>query len=177
MNLLRREAKFGNTKLLWYRWCTIDVACSSVADPWHFGTFIPFEGTLTSFYKDKVIKKSQNSRNQGFCYYLCLMLEGSPDPYLWLKDPDPDPEGPKHIRIRIRNTGLQFMYVGGNREGEPGRAEGRHTGRDVRPGPSTHHEDLRAEGQACSHHQGTEVYSLLSSRYRSKLALIVKVQT
>ncbi len=56
------------------------------------------------------------------------------------------------------------MYVGGNREGEPGRAERRHTGRDVRPGPPAHYEDLRAEGQARSHHQGTEVNSLPSSR-------------
>jgi hypothetical protein len=38
----------------------------------------------TSFVKDKkVIKKSQNSRNQGFSCYFCLMNE---DP-----DPDPDP--------------------------------------------------------------------------------------
>jgi hypothetical protein len=29
-----------------------------------------FEGTFTLFFKDKkVIKKSQNSRNQGFYYY------------------------------------------------------------------------------------------------------------
>jgi hypothetical protein len=25
-----------------------------------------FEGTITSFFKDKIKKKSQNSRNQGF---------------------------------------------------------------------------------------------------------------
>ncbi len=28
-----------------------------------------FEGTFTSFLKDKVQKKSQNSKNQGFSYY------------------------------------------------------------------------------------------------------------
>jgi hypothetical protein len=33
-----------------------------------------FEGTFTSFFKDK---KSQHSRNQGFSYYFCLMIEGS----------------------------------------------------------------------------------------------------
>jgi hypothetical protein len=41
-------------------------------------TFILIEGTLTSFLKDKkVIKKSQKSKNQGFSYYLCLIIEGS----------------------------------------------------------------------------------------------------
>jgi hypothetical protein len=38
---------------------------------------IIFEGKFTSFFKEKVIKKSQNSRNQGFSYYFCLMMEGS----------------------------------------------------------------------------------------------------
>jgi hypothetical protein len=37
-----------------------------------------FEATFTSLFKDKkVIKKLQNSRNQGFSYYFCLMIEGS----------------------------------------------------------------------------------------------------
>ncbi len=36
-----------------------------------------FEGTFTSFFKDKKPKKSQNSRNQGFFYFFCLMIEGS----------------------------------------------------------------------------------------------------
>jgi hypothetical protein len=34
---------------------------------WKYGTFS----------KIKVEKKSQNSRNQGFSYYFCLMIEGS----------------------------------------------------------------------------------------------------
>jgi hypothetical protein len=34
-----------------------------------------FEGTFTSFFK--VIWKLQNSRNQCFSYYFCLMIEGS----------------------------------------------------------------------------------------------------
>jgi hypothetical protein len=37
-----------------------------------------FEGTFTSFFKDKKVqKKSQNNRNQGFSYLFCLMIEGS----------------------------------------------------------------------------------------------------
>ncbi len=36
-----------------------------------------FEGTFTSFFKDKKSKKSQNNRNQGFSYYFCLMIAGS----------------------------------------------------------------------------------------------------
>jgi hypothetical protein len=40
--------------------------------------FLLFEGTFTSFFKDKKSKKkSQNNRNQGCSYYFCLMLEGS----------------------------------------------------------------------------------------------------
>jgi hypothetical protein len=38
---------------------------------------VPFEGAITSYFKDKVKKKSQNSRNQGVIYYFCLMMEGS----------------------------------------------------------------------------------------------------
>ncbi len=44
------------------------------------------------FQRYKVMKKSQNSRNQGFSFYFCLMVEGS--------------GRPKNIRIRIRNTGF-----------------------------------------------------------------------
>jgi hypothetical protein len=36
-----------------------------------------FEGVFTSFFKDKRQKESQNSRNQGFFYYFCLMIKGS----------------------------------------------------------------------------------------------------
>ncbi len=37
-----------------------------------------FEGTFTSFFKGKKVKKkSQNSRNEGFPDYFCLMIEGS----------------------------------------------------------------------------------------------------
>jgi hypothetical protein len=44
----------------------------------------------------KIKKKSQNSRNQGFSYYFCLMIEGSGSGSIPLTNgPDPDPEGPK----------------------------------------------------------------------------------
>ncbi len=45
------------------------------------------------FSQIKSQKESQNSRNQGFSYYFCMMIEGSRRPKnMW-------------IRIRIRNTG------------------------------------------------------------------------
>jgi hypothetical protein len=40
---------------------------------------------LHYFSKKKVKKKSQTSRNQGFSYYFCLMIEKH-------VDPDPDPQ-------------------------------------------------------------------------------------
>ncbi len=51
---------------------------------------------LHYFSKIKVIQKSQNSRNQGFSYYFCLMIERS----------FPLTNGSKNIRIRICNTGF-----------------------------------------------------------------------
>ena len=51
---------------------------------------------LHNFSKVKVQKKSQNSGNQSFSYYFCLMIEGSGRPKnMWIR----------WIRIRIRNTG------------------------------------------------------------------------
>ncbi len=79
-----------------------------------------FEATFTPFFKDKKSKKSQNSRNQGFSYYFCMMIEGS-------GSRAGSGSGSKHvtsgsgsgsrrpkntwirwirIRIRIRNTGF-----------------------------------------------------------------------
>ncbi len=58
--------------------------------------------TFTPFFKGKkVIKKSQNSRNQGFSYYLCLMIEGSGCRSV----------RPKNIRIRIRNTNQNLVLL------------------------------------------------------------------
>ncbi len=46
------------------------------------------------FRRQKVIKKSQNSGNQGFSYFFCLIMAGSGSaPHLWLR-----------IRMRIREA-------------------------------------------------------------------------
>jgi hypothetical protein len=68
-----------------------------------FFCLLLFEDTFTSFFKDKkVITKLQNSRNQDFSYYFCLMIEGSG--YLTNGSGS---RKPKNIRIlRIRNTAL-----------------------------------------------------------------------
>ncbi len=53
---------------------------------------------LHHFSKIKSQKESQNSRNQGFSYYFCMMMEGSGSgrpKNMWIR----------WIRIRIRNTG------------------------------------------------------------------------
>ncbi len=56
--------------------------------------------TFTSFFRDKAIKKFQNSRNQAFSYYGIFAWwwkdpEPVLDPHLWLTDPDADQGGPK----------------------------------------------------------------------------------
>jgi hypothetical protein len=71
-----------------------------------------FEGTVhrtfTSFFKDKkVMKKSQNSRNQGFSSFFCFFMEGSGSGAgsvqinygsgCWSR-------WPQNIRIRMRNN-------------------------------------------------------------------------
>jgi hypothetical protein len=53
----------------------------------------------------KVIKKSQNSRNQGFSYYLCLMIEGSGSVPRTYGSKTGRPKNVLVLRIRIRNTG------------------------------------------------------------------------
>jgi hypothetical protein len=63
-----------------------------------FFCLLPFEGTFTSFFTDKkVIKKSQNSRNQGF-FYFALWWVGS------------ESGRPKNLQIRIRNTGRKDLF-------------------------------------------------------------------
>jgi hypothetical protein len=65
-----------------------------------------FEGTFTSFFKDKKSqKKVTNSRNQVSASYLCLMIVGfGADPYLVLMNPEPggpnrtDPD-PQHCSV------------------------------------------------------------------------------
>ena len=59
---------------------------------------------LHHFSKIKVIKKSQNSRNQGFSYYICLMLEGSRSRSVPLTNGSGSrrPKNIRILRIRIR---------------------------------------------------------------------------
>jgi hypothetical protein len=52
--------------------------CQQKTNFWHnFFCLLLFEGTFTSFFKDKKSKRATNSRNQGFSYYFCMMIEGS----------------------------------------------------------------------------------------------------
>jgi len=101
-------------KLLFWK---LEIFHDSVPDPWHFSTdrillfssvifktptknFFPFfffcllhfEGTFTSFFKDKKSKMSKKRRNQVFLPVFVRGWKGpDPDLYLWLTDPDPDP--------------------------------------------------------------------------------------
>ncbi len=43
----------------------------------NFFCLLLFEDTFISYLKIKSQKESQNSRNQGFSYYFCMMIEGS----------------------------------------------------------------------------------------------------
>ncbi len=66
---------------------------------------------LHYFSKIKSQKESQNSRNQGFSYYFCMMIEGSGSIPL-TNGSGPGSGRPKNmwirwIRIRIRNTGIR----------------------------------------------------------------------
>jgi hypothetical protein len=59
---------------------------------------------LRHFRRLKVKKKSQSSRNQGFTYYFCLVIEGSGSrrpKNMWIR----------LIRIRIRNTGQMTKFA------------------------------------------------------------------
>jgi hypothetical protein len=49
---------------------------------------------LHHFQRQKVQKKSQDSRNQGFSYFFCVMIVGSGSISL-TSGSDPDPGGPK----------------------------------------------------------------------------------
>jgi hypothetical protein len=77
-----------------------------------------FEGTFTSFFKDKKSKNTQNSRNQSFSYYFCMMTEGSgSESGSTLLTNGSGSGRPKNmwirlirirIRIRMRNTDMQL---------------------------------------------------------------------
>ncbi len=72
---------------------------------------------LHHFSKVKFKKKSQNSRNQGFSYYFCLMIEGSGSGSIPLTNGSGSgSRRPKNtwiqwtrIRIRIRNTATKRL--------------------------------------------------------------------
>ncbi len=78
----------------------------------HFFCLLLFEVTLTSFWK---IKNLQNSRNQGFSYYFCMMIEGSGSGSIPVPLTNGSGSGSgrskniwiRWIRIQIRNTGIQ----------------------------------------------------------------------
>jgi hypothetical protein len=53
---------------------------------------------------------SQNSRNQGFSYYFCLMIEGSGSGSIPLTN-GPGSGRPKNIRIRIRIRNTAFLQM------------------------------------------------------------------
>ncbi len=74
-------------------------------------SFFVYYSLKLHYQKIKVIKKSQNRRNEGFCYFFCLMIEGSGAgsvPYLVLKDPDP--EGPKTYGSYETGSGSPIWY-------------------------------------------------------------------
>ncbi len=62
-----------------------------------------FKDSSTSFFK----KKTQNSGNQSFSYYFCLMIEGSGSIPLTNGSGS---RRPKNMWIRIRNTGFFYTF-------------------------------------------------------------------
>jgi hypothetical protein len=91
-----------------------------------FFCIVLFEGTFTSFFKDKKSKRSHKTvENQGFSYYFCLMIEGSRSGAGSGSIPLTIGSGsgslwPKNmwiwwirirIRIRIRNTALNVSQI------------------------------------------------------------------
>ncbi len=105
----RSGSGFGSGSFYFYHWPS-----RSQQKTYFFKSFsayyVCYGGTFTSFFKDKKIKKnSQNSRNQGFSSYFCLMIEGSrPGSIPLTHGSGSGSRRPKNmwirIRIRIRNT-------------------------------------------------------------------------
>jgi hypothetical protein len=56
---------------------------------------------------------SQNSKNQGFSYYLCLIKEGSGSVQVMV---DTDPGSSNNIWIRVHNTGINVVRERGDPE-------------------------------------------------------------
>jgi hypothetical protein len=69
-----------------------------------FFCLLLFEGTFTSFFKDKKSERNHKTvpRNQSISYYFCLMIEGSGSGFVPLTTGSGS-RRPKNIRIR--NTG------------------------------------------------------------------------
>jgi hypothetical protein len=69
-----------------------------------FSAYYFFKVNLHHFSKIKSQKESQNSRNQGFCYYFCMMIEGSGSIPLTNGSGSGRPKNMWIRWIRIRNT-------------------------------------------------------------------------
>jgi hypothetical protein len=65
-----------------------------------------FEGTFTSIslQRQKVQKKSQNSRNQGYTYFLCLLMKGSGYVQIMTGSGSGRPKNILILRIPIHNN-------------------------------------------------------------------------
>ncbi len=77
--------------------------CSNI-----FSAYYCLKVHLHNFPKKKSQKESQNSRNQGFSYYFCMMTEGSGSKPLTNGSGSGRPKN-RWIRIRIHNTGSMFV--------------------------------------------------------------------
>ncbi len=83
----------------------------------NFLCLLLFEGTFTvlhNFSKIKSPKESQNSRNPGFSYYFCMMIEGSGSGSIPLINGSGSRRTKNiliRIRIRIRNTAKSTLPV------------------------------------------------------------------
>ncbi len=71
----------------------------------NFFFLLLFEGTFTSFFKDKK-SNSHNSRNQGFSYYFCLLIEGSGSGSIPLTNGSGSGSG------RPKNMWLRWIWIG-----------------------------------------------------------------
>ena len=65
---------------------------------------------LHNFSKIKSQKGSQNSRNQGFSYYYCMMIEKSGSGSIPLTSGSGSGR-PKNMWIRIHNTALKSLFL------------------------------------------------------------------
>ncbi len=76
-----------------------------------YGTYSPYCIANIIFQGQKVIKKSQNSRNQCFSYYFCLTIEGSGSVSLTNGSGSGRPKNIWILRIRIRNTDSNVFKI------------------------------------------------------------------